>query len=174
MDGLVQERRNSIANALGLRLSCTKPSISSWPVLTLCTKQIWNSDNIWSMLSSGEIDNTAINQHTLSDIHIILFCFNGVILMDSFSLLSHNLQGCFTGAGAIVNKNFQLDIMDKIHHNQTTTRYKPCEWSLGCAIYYNDACFSLSIFMTVIRAALNAKIPSTAKKLRNHQDCEAV
>ena len=27
MDGFVQERRNSIANALGLRLSCTNPSI---------------------------------------------------------------------------------------------------------------------------------------------------
>ena len=26
IDGLVQERRNSIANALELRLSCTKPS----------------------------------------------------------------------------------------------------------------------------------------------------
>ena len=29
IDGLVQERRNSIANALGLHLSCTKPSIFS-------------------------------------------------------------------------------------------------------------------------------------------------
>ena len=27
IDGLVQERRNSIANALELRLSCTNPSI---------------------------------------------------------------------------------------------------------------------------------------------------
>ena len=27
IDGLVQERRNSIAKALGLRLSCTNPSI---------------------------------------------------------------------------------------------------------------------------------------------------
>ena len=26
LDGIVQERRNSIANALELRLSCTKPS----------------------------------------------------------------------------------------------------------------------------------------------------
>ena len=29
IDGLVQERRNSIANALELRLSCTNPSIRS-------------------------------------------------------------------------------------------------------------------------------------------------
>ena len=29
LDGLVQERRNSTANALELRLSCTKPSIYS-------------------------------------------------------------------------------------------------------------------------------------------------
>ena len=34
IDGLVQERRNSIANALELRLSCTNPSI--WPSSVLC------------------------------------------------------------------------------------------------------------------------------------------
>ena len=30
INGLVQERRNSIANAMELRLSCTNPSTSSW------------------------------------------------------------------------------------------------------------------------------------------------
>ena len=30
MDGLVQQRRNSIANALELRLSCINPSMSLW------------------------------------------------------------------------------------------------------------------------------------------------
>ena len=37
IDGLVQERRNSIANALELRLSCTNPSIYGikiWNVIT--------------------------------------------------------------------------------------------------------------------------------------------
>ena len=34
-NGLVQERRNSIANALELRLSCTNPSIRSKPFLCL-------------------------------------------------------------------------------------------------------------------------------------------
>ena len=33
IDGLVQERRNSIANALELRLSWTNPSIQYWTVL---------------------------------------------------------------------------------------------------------------------------------------------
>ena len=33
IDGLVQERRNSFANALELRLSCTRPSISTHPSL---------------------------------------------------------------------------------------------------------------------------------------------
>ena len=33
IDGLVQERRNSSANALELRLSCTNPSISYWTTL---------------------------------------------------------------------------------------------------------------------------------------------
>ena len=37
IDGLVQERRNSIANALELRLSCTNPSI--WPHI------IWTNVN---------------------------------------------------------------------------------------------------------------------------------
>ena len=32
IDGLVQERRNSTANALELRLSCTNPSISRCPI----------------------------------------------------------------------------------------------------------------------------------------------
>ena len=32
IDGLMQERRNSIANALGLRLSCTNPSIWSMQI----------------------------------------------------------------------------------------------------------------------------------------------
>ena len=31
IDGLVQERRNSIGNALALQLSCTNPSIIAWP-----------------------------------------------------------------------------------------------------------------------------------------------
>ena len=38
IDGLVQERRNSIANALELRLSCINPSISS-----PSTKGDWDS-----------------------------------------------------------------------------------------------------------------------------------
>ena len=36
-DGLVQERRNPIANALELRLSCTKPLLSDWT---------WQVDNL--------------------------------------------------------------------------------------------------------------------------------
>ena len=39
MDGLVQERRNSIANTLELRLSCTNPSIWSW-IYWLCSNRI--------------------------------------------------------------------------------------------------------------------------------------
>ena len=34
-DGLVQERRNAIANALELRLSCTNPSICIIPIYML-------------------------------------------------------------------------------------------------------------------------------------------
>ena len=35
IDGLVQERRNSIATALELRLSCTNPSIYAWEALSV-------------------------------------------------------------------------------------------------------------------------------------------
>ena len=35
IDGLVQERRNPIANSLELRLSCTKPSIWTWQSTTI-------------------------------------------------------------------------------------------------------------------------------------------
>ena len=38
IDGLVQERHNSIANALELRLSCTKPSICNWNLVILCPR----------------------------------------------------------------------------------------------------------------------------------------
>ena len=40
LDGLVQERRNSIANALELRLSCTNPSLCSLSVAS-CLLTLW-------------------------------------------------------------------------------------------------------------------------------------
>ena len=40
IDGLVQERRNSIANALELRLSYTNPSICYDKKLTQCKKDV--------------------------------------------------------------------------------------------------------------------------------------
>ena len=47
IDGLVQERRNSIANALELRLSCTNPSICG--ILQVCpTMAVWS---IWNLLT---------------------------------------------------------------------------------------------------------------------------
>ena len=39
-DGLVQERRNSTANALELRLSCTNPLIQASSHLIKCTAHI--------------------------------------------------------------------------------------------------------------------------------------
>ena len=36
VDGLMQERRNSIANALELRLSCTNPSMFIWVQIMAC------------------------------------------------------------------------------------------------------------------------------------------
>ena len=42
IDGLVQERRNSIANALDLRLSCTNPSICfTRPKLDKLERPFW-------------------------------------------------------------------------------------------------------------------------------------
>ena len=51
--GLVQERRNSIANALELRLSCSNPSIYESPVLSVVTHLVLNiheySGRTWSI-----------------------------------------------------------------------------------------------------------------------------
>ena len=60
IDGLVQERRNSSANALELRLSCTNPSILSH---LLCVS--WNQ---WDDMLSTFISNWAIfhTEHNLS------------------------------------------------------------------------------------------------------------
>ena len=49
IDGLVQERRNSIANALELRLSCTNPSIFGGHLINFCvssTKVLEASDYV--------------------------------------------------------------------------------------------------------------------------------
>ena len=46
IDGLMQERRNSIANALELHLSCTNPSIWQWVV----RHQMRQSSPGWSVL----------------------------------------------------------------------------------------------------------------------------
>ena len=42
IDGLVQERRNSFANALELRLYCTKPSISVARQGNIMTPATWH------------------------------------------------------------------------------------------------------------------------------------
>ena len=49
IDGLVQERRNSITKALELRLSCTNPSISRWWRILLFSPGSWfpNSSRGW-------------------------------------------------------------------------------------------------------------------------------
>ena len=44
IDGLVQERRNSIANALEIRLSCTNPSISSNANVSCQLTSTWFND----------------------------------------------------------------------------------------------------------------------------------
>ena len=46
IDELVRERRNSIANTLELRLSCTKPSVGS-QLLTIMTIQSFQCANCW-------------------------------------------------------------------------------------------------------------------------------
>ena len=49
IDGLVQERRNSTANALELHLSCTNPSILRCPIF----KQVSRLDNMTGDLDQG-------------------------------------------------------------------------------------------------------------------------
>ena len=51
IDGLMQERRNSIANALELRLSCIDPSIWYHPNLIMnCTKHQQNREGLSQLL----------------------------------------------------------------------------------------------------------------------------
>ena len=49
-DGLVQERRDSIANALELRLSCTKPSIYHQYPRELLWKSAFPEETLWEFL----------------------------------------------------------------------------------------------------------------------------
>ena len=46
IDGLMQERRNSIANALELRLSCNNPSILSELFIMVCAELLWRNVRI--------------------------------------------------------------------------------------------------------------------------------
>ena len=50
IDGLVQERLNSNALAMELRLSCTNPSICIWDFVQLCHENFykWYSNILWS------------------------------------------------------------------------------------------------------------------------------
>ena len=59
IDGLVQERRASTANALELRLSCTNPSICYWSILVDFT-------NIIQVLLDG--NGTSANDKTLKNL----------------------------------------------------------------------------------------------------------
>ena len=67
-DGLVQERRNSIANALELRLSCTNPS--SWWGILISTEPYFMRTaefgrEIWDLCEQGEVGLQlfSVNQH---------------------------------------------------------------------------------------------------------------
>ena len=48
--GLVQERRNSIADALDLRLSCTNPSINNHSILVLLSVVV-----VWFLVEFANI-----------------------------------------------------------------------------------------------------------------------
>ena len=59
IDGLVQERRNPIANALVLRLSCTNPSI--YETLSqdgqIMAKESWPNNGIQSLTMNSIINH---------------------------------------------------------------------------------------------------------------------
>ena len=60
VDGLMQERRNSIANTLELRLSCTNPSLYTCIYILLgYTKQTLSESEFAHFLNSWEIFHVA-------------------------------------------------------------------------------------------------------------------
>ena len=65
LDGLVQERRNSIANALELRLYCTNPSICKWVKVTWINWRytsivvpVWFPTQLYPVASEHKSKNT--------------------------------------------------------------------------------------------------------------------
>ena len=57
IEGLAQERRNSIANALDLRLFCTNPSIYYHPILQSAISSHGNSCQVSSLASYTNSDS---------------------------------------------------------------------------------------------------------------------
>ena len=93
-DGLVQERRNSSANALELRLSCAKPSIYG----AVCV-QLNQSKFRWSR---GHICNSSYYHHQTGSInlsrccHILRGCVSEVVVHHILSVPSYKPRAsCF-------------------------------------------------------------------------------
>ena len=82
-NGLVQERRNSIANALELRLFCTNPSIrwgrSAAETMTNCAQCARTSNGSWCMGIKGEMSGTVCVTFTwymyIYELFIAFVCF---------------------------------------------------------------------------------------------------
>ena len=70
IDGLVQERRNSSALAMELRLSCTNPSILSVIIITpLGSKLQWNLNPKKNLLSRNSSENVVCTTSTILSRH---------------------------------------------------------------------------------------------------------
>ena len=134
----MQERRNSIANAVGLHLSCTNPSI--W--------LLWFDPGWYTIHSKLHTVYPKKYAHGF-----VVLCF--VVVMQSFIMNSHEVfihihQGCFAGTGAIVRlpqcQWSKPDGYGKISQCITTTKHSKAK----------TVCIFLGIYCTFKTPALTS------------------
>ena len=69
-----------------------------------------------------------INVVNLLEINILL-------LVDSYDVFTHTLQGCFTGTGAIIcASEVTLNDMSTVSQFLTNTKHRPCAYFLGYTV----------------------------------------
>ena len=91
IDGLVEERRNSIANALELRLSCTNPSI--FDVVTHLFYDEWHFSCDLYNIDGGDWDDDAQGHHEDNDDVVLAWTKGEALQCVIMSMMSSQTTG---------------------------------------------------------------------------------